>query len=155
MPDTRGIWIMTRLRRETHAVLVQLAKHWQQRGDGTSGRTHNPDGDRLSLDAVIAELLRRDQEHRRRSQEWSRRRSERARQKRSRQAYAEMNDVASTSVAASHEASPQCGKPPAPTAAVHTRREGSQTPRDAATDVVGSEIMTSIVDAEVITDARS
>lgn len=59
---------LVRIGRDLKFKLEQLGLKWQQLG--TEGRTDvpmNPDGDRVSIDAIIRELLRRDEEHRTRS----------------------------------------------------------------------------------------
>jgi len=59
-------WIMTRLQRETHRQLRQLADYWHQLAvNGDERVPFDPDKP-LSLDAVVRELIRRDHEHRER-----------------------------------------------------------------------------------------
>lgn len=59
-------WIMVRVRREVHANLVRIAqKLWNHAVRGY--RTHySADADKLPLSNVIAELIRREDEHARR-----------------------------------------------------------------------------------------
>lgn len=59
---------LVRIGRDLKFQLEQLALRWQELA-GTSGSAvpYNPDGERVSLDKVIRELLRRDVEHRNRS----------------------------------------------------------------------------------------
>jgi hypothetical protein len=70
-------WIMVRVRREVHAQLVQVAERlWRQYVKGY--RTHySSEADKLPLSSVIAELLRRDQEHQERGRKASTRKKAR------------------------------------------------------------------------------
>lgn len=59
---------LIRIGRDLKFKLEQLGMKWQQLAEG--GRTdvpYNPDGQRISLDAIIRQLLERDEEHRMRS----------------------------------------------------------------------------------------
>jgi len=66
-------WIMVRLKRETHARLVQLAEQWQEMArNGDLTCPYDPDGERPSIDKVVGELLARLFEHRARGRRNSR-----------------------------------------------------------------------------------
>jgi len=67
MPDESKQWVMVRVTRDTHSALLRvmrsLAKAIEQ------GQHSPPTGadHRISIDAVIAELVKRDESHRRRA----------------------------------------------------------------------------------------
>lgn len=61
-------WVMVRLTVETHRQLNVLGALWQTAAqEGMTHLPYNPDGERASLNDIVAELIRRDDEHRNRA----------------------------------------------------------------------------------------
>jgi len=60
-------WVMVRIHRTTHAALRQVGELWTRlyAAGGIAPATDEQGG--LSLDRIVAELLRRDQDHRTRA----------------------------------------------------------------------------------------
>ena len=68
-------WIMTRLLRKTHERLREFIRRQEQNySRGTGKVIRGMQDGKVSLDAAIAELLRRDDEHRKRSAKVSKKR---------------------------------------------------------------------------------
>lgn len=60
-------WQMCRLKRTTVANLRALAARWSKLADSDSRYPTPEYQEQLSLEEIVSELLRRDQEHRRRA----------------------------------------------------------------------------------------
>lgn len=60
-------WIMVRIRRDTHRRLQEIAAIWKQQAEVRNDLPAADDRDRIGLDRVIAELIRRDDSHRARA----------------------------------------------------------------------------------------
>jgi len=76
-------WIMVRLQRETHLLLMGCKMRYES--EANAGRlVTNPNSDRhgMSIDSVVRELIRRDEQHKARSKKSAAKRREAARAKR-------------------------------------------------------------------------
>jgi hypothetical protein len=60
-------WIMCRLRRKTHRLLLEIERRWIDAHVKGLGGLPPDDRDGIGLDRIVQELIRRDEEHRQRS----------------------------------------------------------------------------------------
>jgi hypothetical protein len=60
-------WIMCRLRRSTHRLLLDLERVWLEAYIRGAGGLAPDERDGIGIDRLVAELIRRDADHRRRA----------------------------------------------------------------------------------------